>query len=71
LKAAGVDVRIIRRAFDAEVDAVVVVFAVAVFFAVGFVVFVFVRNEVGEGKAVVGGNEVDGAKGRAFAHHVL
>ena len=40
------------------------VFAVAVVFAVGFVVFVAVADEIAQGKAVVRGDEVDGA-GRA------
>ena len=37
------------------------VFAVPVVFAVGFVVFVAVADEIAQGEAVVGGDEVDGA----------
>ena len=60
--AGGVEGGIIGEAFDAEIDAVVMVFAVAVFFAVGLVMFVFEGNEVGEGEAVVGGDEIDGVQ---------
>ena len=38
------------------------VFAVPVVFAVGFVVFVAVADEIAQGEAVVGGDEVDGAR---------
>ena len=57
---AGLDDRLlIGLALDAEVHALVVVVAVAVVLAVGLVVLRLVADEVVEGEAVVGGDEVD------------
>ena len=47
------------RPFDAAVPAQIVVLAVGVAFAVGLVVLVVVADEIGEGEAVVRGDEVD------------
>jgi hypothetical protein len=49
---------VVGRAFHAEVAAQLVVAAVAVALAVGLVVLARIRHQVGEGEAVVHGNEV-------------
>ena len=53
------DLRIVGRPFGAAVPTVVVVGAVAIFFAVGFVVLLVVGHQVVEREAVVAGDEVD------------
>src|SRR5215831_4422759 len=50
---------ILRRSFGSAVPAQVVVRAVAIFFAVGFVVLAVVGDQVIQGEAVVTGDEVD------------
>ena len=51
--------QIVGGAFDAAVPTDVVVGAVAIVFAVGFVVFVVVADQVGQREAVVAGDEID------------
>jgi len=51
--------RIIRRSFDAAVEAYVVIRAVAIFFAVGFVMFTVIRDKVIERKTIMTGYKVD------------
>ena len=58
-RAAPAIVRVVGRALDAVVPRPVVVAAVAVALAVGLVVLVVVRRQVGEREAVVRGDEVD------------
>ena len=53
------------------IEAEVVVATVAITLAVGGVLLDVVGNKVPEREAIVGRYEVDGAKWRAFAHHVL
>src|SRR5689334_20120756 len=50
---------IVCRTFSAAVPAIVVVSAVAVFFAVGLVVFVVVRHEIVEREAIMARDEVN------------
>src|SRR5689334_1045812 len=53
------DLRIISRAFGAAIPTVVVVRAVAVFFAVGLVVLVVVRHQIVEREAIMARDEID------------
>ena len=50
---------IIGRAFRAAIPRVVIIIAVPIIFAVRFVVFVVVGNEVVQSKSIVRGNKVD------------
>src|SRR5690606_33334844 len=59
------DGRVGGGAFRAVVPRAVVVGAVPVVLPVGFVVFAVVGDEVGQGEAVVAGDEVDGSHGAA------
>ncbi len=63
--AQGHDLGVVGRALDAAVPRAVVVGAVAVVLAVGVVVLAVVGHEVGQGEAVVGGDEVDAGRRRA------
>jgi hypothetical protein len=63
--AQGEDRLVVGRALDAEVDRQVVAVAVAIVLAVGLVVTLLVGGEVGEGEAVMGGDEVDARPGPA------
>ena len=58
LGAPGEDVLVLGAALEAVVVAAVVAVAVAVLFAVGLVVLAVVGHQVGQGEAVVGGDEV-------------
>ena len=60
------DCGIVGRAFDAAIPASVVVGAVAVVFAVGFVVLLVIGDEIVEREPVVTGHEVDALLGFAF-----
>ena len=60
----------VGRSLDAPVAAVVVVAPVAVVLAVGLVVLAVVADEVGQGEAVVAGDEVDAGVGAATARRV-
>src|SRR6516225_3314061 len=60
--AKGEDARVVGRAFNAAVPRAVVVAAVPVGLAVCVVVFDVVRHQVGEGEAVMGGDEVDAGR---------
>jgi hypothetical protein len=55
----GVDGWVGAGAFNAVVPAVVVGVAVAVVFAIGEVVFAVVADQIVEGEAVMGGDEVN------------
>src|SRR5262249_16851638 len=59
--------RIVRSAFGAAVPAQVVVFAVLVVLAVGFVVLSIVAYQVTKGEAVVAGDKIDAGIGSAAA----
>jgi hypothetical protein len=59
--------RIVGRAFRTVIPRVIIVVPVAIIFAVGFVVFVVVADEIVEGEAVVRGDEVDAGIGAAPA----
>ncbi|MET3823440.1 hypothetical protein ABID76_006166 [Burkholderia ambifaria] len=59
------DRRIVGGAFSAPVRAAVVVAAVAVVLAVGLVVLVRIRHQIGEREAVVRGDEIDRRPGSA------
>src|SRR5690606_11777074 len=61
------DFRVVGRAFGAAVPAVVVVAAVAVVLPVRLVVLTVVGDEVAQGEAVVGGDEVGAGPGPAPA----
>ncbi len=61
---------ILRRSFGAAVPGPVVVGAVGVGVAVGFVVLAVVRNQVPKREAVVGGDEVDRGVGPSIARAV-
>src|SRR5262245_55229388 len=50
---------IIARALNSAIPAAVVIHAIAIAFAIRFVVFVVIGNEVVEGKSVMTGYEVD------------
>ena len=63
----GQDVGVVGRAFGAAIPAVVVVGAVFVILAVGFVVFVVVADEIFEREAVMAGDEIDAGVGSAAA----
>ena len=52
------DRRLVGRAFDAAVGRPVVRFTVPVALAVGLVVLLLVRHEVGKRETVVGGHEI-------------
>ncbi len=54
-----VDAGIVARPLDAAVPAVVVVGAIGIILAVGEVVLLVVRNQVGQREAVMAGDEVD------------
>ena len=62
-----VDRRVVGRALGAVVPRPVVGMAVLVVLAVGLVVLVVVGDEVGEGEAVMGGDEVHRRPGLAAA----
>ena len=57
--AQGVDLRIVGLAFDAVVARAFVVGAVLVVLAVGLVVLVLVADQIAQGEAVVGSDEID------------
>ena len=57
------DLRVVGRAFRAVIPGVIIVVAVAIVFAVGFVVFVVVADEIVERESVVRGDEVDAGIG--------
>ena len=59
------DLRIVAWAFHAVIPGVIVIVAVAVFFAVRFVMFVVVADEIVQGESVVGRDEVDARIGTA------
>ena len=56
---AGADLGIVRLPFDPTVPALIVARPVAIVLAVGFVVFLIVRNQVVQREAVVASDEVD------------
>src|SRR5436305_2763119 len=58
-----VDLRVAGGALDAAAPGAVVALAVAVVLAVGLVVLLVVGDEVAQGEAVVGGDEVDAGRG--------
>src|SRR5205085_1401071 len=58
--AQGEHLGIVGRALGAAIPAAVLIEAVAIVFAVGFVVLLVVGNEIEQGEAVVAGDEVDG-----------
>src|SRR6202022_4511511 len=64
------DARILGLPFDATVPRVVVVGAVLVVLAVGLVVLVVVGDQVAQGEAIVGGDEVDAAGWSATAQPI-
>ena len=55
---------VFSRPFNAEIDAVVLLFAVPVVFAIGFVMLDSVSHQIGQGKPVMGGDEVDALERR-------
>ena len=61
---------VVGRTFGAVVPRAVVVAAVAVVLAVGLVVLLLVGDEVGEGEAVVRGDEADRGEGRPLGEEV-
>src|SRR5665213_1989849 len=66
LPAAAPDIGVVGRALDTAIDADIVVGAVAVVFAIGLVVLVFVADQIGEGKTVMHRHMID-AGARAAA----
>jgi len=53
---------VIGWTFFTTIPAVVMAFTVTIFFAVGFIMFFVIADQVVQGKAVVAGDEVDGKK---------
>ena len=65
LLARGDDLRVVGRPLDAVVPRHVVVVTVPVVLAVGLVVLLVVADQIVQGEAVVGGDEVDAGVGAA------
>src|ERR1700722_5526576 len=65
--AEDVDSAIIGRTFGSAIPGIVVIGAVAIFLAVGFVVFFVVADKILKSEAVVGGDEVDAGIGLSAA----
>src|SRR5690606_18442985 len=61
------DALVLGRAFGAVVEGQVVAVAVLVLLPVRLIVLLVVGNEIGEGEAVMGGQEVDAGPGPAAA----
>ena len=60
------DFRIVRGAFDAAIPGTIVVGAVAVLLEVGFIVLLFIGDQIVQREAVVTGDEVDALLGFAL-----
>src|SRR5205814_264135 len=59
--------RVVRRALDTAIPANIVIAAVLVVFAIGFIVFFVVAHQVFQRETIVAGHEVDAGVGPAAA----
>lgn len=64
VQAHRIDAFVIGRPLGAVIETAVMVVAVIVVLAIRLVVFLVVGNEVVDGEAVMGGDEIDGGPGR-------
>ena len=65
LGAQSLDVGIVRGTFCSAIPAEIIVVAIPILFAVGFIVFFVVTDQILQGEAVMRGNEIDTGLRRA------